>query len=95
VSQFKDPELGVTTSTRVRDGLPVLLVFHERDGEWQFLSGAEESPDEALNVHVTHLLDDDETLEQLADLPVGWQAWRSSAGAAWRREEIPEDQELL
>jgi hypothetical protein len=47
VSQFKDPELGVTTSTRVRDGLPVLLVFHERDGEWQFLSGAEESPDEA------------------------------------------------
>jgi hypothetical protein len=88
VPQFTDPKLGVFTSTRVRDGLPVLLVFHDGDGDWQFLSSVEESADEGLHIHVSHLLDNDETLGQLADLPLGWKAWR------WSPDELGSESAL-
>jgi hypothetical protein len=93
--RFENRQLGVFTSTQVQSGLPVLLVFHDRDGDWQFLSSLEEDATEALHVHVSHLLDDDETLEQLADLPIGWKAWRWSVPDSWTREEISDDQESI
>lgn len=64
-------------------------------GAWQFLSSFEETADEALHVHLSHLLEVDETLEQLADLPVGWKAWRSSLRDRWTREKISIDQESI
>jgi hypothetical protein len=96
VRQFEDPTLGVFTSGRVlHDGLPVLLVFHDRDGDWQFLSSLEEDEAEALHIHVSHLLDADGTLGEVADLPLEWKAWRSSVRGEWIREPIPDDQESI
>lgn len=87
-----DPTLGVYTSTTVRDGAPVLLVFHDEDGDWQFLASTEETADEIVLAHAAHLLDADESLEALSDLPLGWKAWRWSASEDWYREPIPADQ---
>ena len=46
-----------------------MLVFHDEDGDWQFLSRKEERADEIVHAHLGHLIDDDQTLHQLADLP--------------------------
>jgi hypothetical protein len=85
VDEFADRDLSVFTSARVREGAAVLTVFHERDGDWQFLSNHEESGSEALFVHVGHLTDHDSTLREIADLPLGWKAWRAGLGAEWER----------
>jgi hypothetical protein len=96
VSTFKDPNLGVFTSGRVlHDGSPVLLVFHEQDGDWQFLSSLEADASEVLHIHLSHLLGADGTLGEVADLPLGWKAWRLSVGEEWIREPTPDDQGSL
>lgn len=89
---FTDPELRVYTSTLVKAGLPVLLVFHDDDGAWQFLSGTEQHPDEIVVAHVAHLVDEDATLHEVADLPLGWKTWRESLSDSWFREPTPEGQ---
>lgn len=89
---FPDLKLGVFTSTLVREGHPVLLVFHDEDGDWQFLSSKEEREDECVLAHIGHLLDSDTSLETVADLPPGWKAWRLSVVDDWVREPTPADQ---
>jgi hypothetical protein len=76
----------------VFDEMPVLLVFHDLDGDWQFLSSHEEQASEIAFIHLSHLLQRDETLDLLADLPPGWKAWRRAAGDDWVREVTPADQ---
>jgi hypothetical protein len=92
VPHFPDRNLGVFTSTLVRDGVPVLLVFHDDNNDWQFLSSKEEAAAEILLTHVSHLLDTDPTLDEIANLPLGWKAWRWSVGEDWIREPTPEHQ---
>lgn len=89
---FAAPELRIYTSTIVKSGSPVLLVFHEDDGTWQFLASTETQPEEIVVAHISHLLDADGTLDYLADLPLGWKAWRESPDDPWEREPTPEDQ---
>jgi hypothetical protein len=69
-----------------------LLVFHDNDGHSQFHASTERQPDEIVVVHVAHLVDSDPALHEVADLPVGWKAWRDDAKGPWHREPTPEDQ---
>lgn len=79
------PNVAVITTTRiVHDGLPILLVSNDEDG-WQFLDGEDVSEDVAMIVSLKNIVGRDASIRQLADLPVGWQAWRESENAAWQR----------
>jgi hypothetical protein len=40
-------------------------------------------------VHISHLVAQDPTLAVLADMPVGWAAFRSGTEQAWLRERSP------
>jgi hypothetical protein len=62
---------------------PVTQIYHEHNGDWQFL-GATSGECVLLCLH--HLIDFDPTLNELADLPRGWCAWRDSVGVPWQRE---------
>jgi len=83
------PNCGVITLRKIMEhGKPILLVSHDEDDHgWQFLDGSE-NPDEADAVHVclSHVVETDQTLIELADLPPGWQAWRTSLQDKWVRE---------
>lgn len=65
------------------DGGPILLVLHEDDGDWQFLSSEEQTADEIVHIHLSHVLDLDPSAQPLKDLPPGWKAWRHSVGDEW------------
>ena len=87
---FDDPpNLAVFTTKSIAFGQqPVLLVTHdEEDGAWQFLpsGGAGHEKDAAL-VSLRSMIERDSTLAQLADLPVGWRAWRESRDSTWQRK---------
>ena len=69
---------------------PVLLVAHnDDDHSWQFLDGEPVRMDSVVLVSMASVIDADPTLHQLADLPAGWEASRTSVGAPWQRSRSP------
>lgn len=79
-------DCAIYTSNAVAFGAqPVLLVAHSEDGQrWIFL-GEEGDPVDAV-VSWGSLIDRDDALIELADLPPGWTARRTADGATWTRE---------
>jgi hypothetical protein len=92
---FPDPpNVAVFTTTRVvKDGEPILYVAHDaEDGAWQFHAGAEIGSGalaEVMVVSLQSMLERDQSLSELADLPLGWAAERTRAGALWKRFDQP------
>ena len=87
---FEDPPnvMVFTTKTVAFSRQPVLLVTHDDDdGAWQFLprEGAGDEKDAAV-VTLRTMIERDPTLAQLADLPLGWRAWRESLDSPWQRK---------
>ena len=72
------------------DGAVITSVFHEADGDWQFLTGPAISPDQAQLVHLSHVMSLDPTLDELRDLPLGYCAHRHGPDHSW---EIQVDEE--
>ena len=69
------------------DGLPVREVFHEHDGEWQFLCGGDDHVD-ASTARVACwqcMMEQDATLPRLIeDMATGTWASRPKAGRPWQ-----------
>jgi len=67
-----------------------LLVTHDADEPrgWQFLNGHGDTDDHksGIPVHVEHVIERDPSVVELADLPEGWQARRTTADEPWTRE---------
>jgi hypothetical protein len=72
-----------TTRFVLEEGLPILLVSHDPDGEWEFLCATTDDPKDAREVSLAFIVDADERLAEVADLPVGWRAFRDSPQSPW------------
>jgi hypothetical protein len=90
-----DPHTSVFISKGVQErGEPVVFVAHNRDdGSWEFLGKSMIQEGELpLGSCFHHPIDNDPTLAELHDLPLGWFATREKPGMKWRRcEEKLED----
>ena len=87
---FDDPPNTACITTRfVLDReKPILLVTHdEDDGGWQFLCGSTSDPDDGRVIGLDCALQLDPNVAELADLPLGWKAWRDSPDHEWERYE--------
>jgi hypothetical protein len=85
---FHDPpNLAVITLSQIIElGHPILYVSHDSDdGGWQFLHGGDVQMQDARVVALREIVERDPTLLELADLPLGWYAWRSSVSEPWIR----------
>lgn len=80
-----------TTVVVLREGHPVLLVSHDHDGDWQFLCGTTNDIANCLIVCLSCAYQRDTSVGELADLPIGWQAWRDSVDAPWERSPSEPD----
>ena len=88
---FKDPEnLAVIALKQiVHDGQPILHVVHDSDdGGWQFLSWRDADTEDAIVVALRTIVRLDESVGELADLPLGWHAWRRSLQLPWQRSKV-------
>ena len=73
---------------------PVLYVVHDWDGDWQFLDETPDDPGDCVLMCMGCVLEQDPTLSEVADLPVGWGARRSEVGGSWTRcQEAPDEDE--
>jgi hypothetical protein len=89
----RDDDPLVYVMREVFDGVPVMRVFHEADGDWQYLTEAELVPAAAQLAHQRHRYEADPSLRELAAMELGTWAVRDAPGARWEFGEIPEDDE--
>jgi hypothetical protein len=68
----------------------IAYVSHDSDdGGWQFHTSEPGPPREAdaAVVALREIVRLDESVAELADLPLGWHAWRAAKNAPWQRSE--------
>jgi hypothetical protein len=85
---FEDgPNTATITTVHVLEGkLPIQFVSHDADdGAWQFLCGTTTDERDGRLVGLGQIVEIDPTVAELADLPLGWRAWRDAPGAPWQR----------
>jgi hypothetical protein len=87
---FLDPPnvAAITTNEIVEGRAWIAYVTHDADdGAWQFLgSGGAGTESDARVVSLRSIVESDETIKQLADLPLGWHAWRENKTDQWKRQ---------
>lgn len=81
------PHVAVITDKHIiEDGMPILHVSHDSDdGSWQFLTGTSVSEYDARVVALREMVQHDPTICEIADLPLGWIAWREDRRSTWQR----------
>jgi hypothetical protein len=88
--RFSDPpNVAVITTKKVVSGDDwIAFVSHDADdGGWQFLnkeSGSRNEADASV-VGLCEIVEMDDSIAELADLPLGWHAWRDSRASPWKR----------
>ncbi|NML35491.1 hypothetical protein [Paraburkholderia antibiotica] len=69
----------------------IAYVSHDSDdGAWQFHTNDPEPPMEsdAVVVSLQSIVNLDPSVAKLADLPLGWHAWRGSKDEQWQRAKM-------
>jgi hypothetical protein len=79
------PNTAVLITRRVLEGHPILEVFHDPDGEWQFLCGSTVTREDGRVACLACVVSQEPALAQLADTPIGWFARRPSPDQPWER----------
>lgn len=85
---FEDEKNVVTITTKniMEKVNAILYVSHdEEDGMWQFHDGYDVSKEDGWIVSLEEIVDIDNTVMELHDLPLGWIAWRDNKDSAWNR----------
>ncbi|MXV05666.1 MULTISPECIES: hypothetical protein [unclassified Xanthomonas] len=82
-----------TTRQALDDTEPVREVYHEHDGDWQFLCGTTIDETDVKLVCLGCMVEADHTIGELADLPAGWRATRQALGDAWSRAPYEDEDE--
>ena len=90
--KFQDPSnvAVVTTKKILKRTEWIGYVSHNiEDGAWQFLEFNMTNPDvdDAAVVGLGEIFEIDSTIADLADLPLGWNAWRETKESPWLRSK--------
>lgn len=88
--RFYEPKEQAVLTTRfvLDDGLPILRVVHDHDGDWQFLCGSLVETRDAKVVCLESIVEMSPGISELADLPLGWCAERDAPGSPWHRRPL-------
>ncbi|OEH86439.1 hypothetical protein BHU72_13555 [Desulfuribacillus stibiiarsenatis] len=78
----------LTTKEVIANKRGILFVSHDADdGMWQFHCGTDVDMEDAMMVALEEIIDFDPAITAIADLPLGWVAWREDITSPWKREE--------
>jgi len=86
---YEERNLGVYTTKQAFEGEPILYVYHNNDGDWQFHTSLEPHIEDARLVCLEEITTLDSSTNELYRLQYGWRAWRESDQAEWQFEEYP------
>lgn len=80
---YEERNLGVFTTQETLDGKPILWVYHNEDGDWQFHSVANPNLKKSKIVTLESLVQIDQTLNEIYYLNFGQSAKRKTAESEW------------
>jgi hypothetical protein len=87
---FRDPaNVAVFSSTDIVEKHKwIYYVSHDDDCAWQFhsIDGPPSSETDARVVSLGSIVELDPSVADLADLPLGWCAWRETLSDVWQRQ---------
>jgi len=84
---YEERNLGVYTTRQVLEGEPILYVYHNEDGDWQFHSSIDPDINDGRLVSLESLVKKDPSLNDIHFLQYDWRAWRGSVEEEWQYEE--------
>ncbi len=87
--KFREVKNLATFTTRqwIAERKPILRVVHEKNGDWQFLTG-DQLPGDIKIVSLEELVVRDKTLNEVFDLDYGEEAEREFIGGRWTRKIV-------
>ena len=80
---YEERNVAAFTTQHVLDGKPILFVYHNDNGDWQFHSEREPDLKDAKLVCMESITKIDPSVNQVYHLSYGQSAWRASADAPW------------
>ena len=89
---YEERNLGVYTTKQAFQGDPILYVYHNEDGDWQFHTSLQPNLDDAKFVCLEELTMLDPSINEIYHLQYGWHAWRESKEDEWKYEEDTSDE---
>ena len=84
---YEARNLGIFTTKQALEGAPILYVYHNLDGDWQFYTSENPNLEDAIVVSLEEMVKRDATLNKIHHLEFGWRAWRNSVNDAWETKE--------
>lgn len=90
---YEERNVCVYTTKHFLEGSPILYVYHNEDGDWQFHTEIEPQVEDAILVCLEDVVKRDPTVNQIYYLPLGGCAWRASVWDKWQVEEDSETEE--
>ncbi len=90
---YEEKNLGVYTTKQVLEGKPILFVYHNEDGAWQFHSDLYPDSKDAKLVCLEKITKLDPTINEIYHLQYGWRAWRETLESEWEYEKDDDDTE--
>jgi len=76
------------TTKRIASGQTIVLaVYHDREGDWQFIDEGPTEREDIEFVHLGHFIRQHPEVAELASLKVGWKAVRASGSHPWTMRE--------
>jgi len=84
---YEERNLAVFTTKQVFQGEPILYVYHNEDGEWQFHCSDKPKIEDAMLVCLDEITKLDPSVNNIYHLQYGWSAWRKSPEDDWEYAE--------
>lgn len=88
---YEEKNLGIYTTKQALNGDPILYVYHNQNGDWQFHTSLEPNINDAKLVCLKELTNLDPSINEIYHLQYGWSAWRNSVTDDW---EYAEDENM-
>lgn len=89
---YEERNLGVYTTKQVFTGDPILYVYHDEEGDWQFHTKSESDLNDLILVCLEEITKLDSSINELFHLQIGWRAWRDNKNEEWSHEEYTADE---
>ncbi|MCW3463036.1 DUF4262 domain-containing protein [Chitinophaga nivalis] len=81
---YEERNIGVYVTSQAFKGDPILYVYHDEEGDWQFLTSETPDANDVKLVCLEEITRLDPGINHLFHLQYGWRAWRNTAGDAWQ-----------
>jgi len=77
----------MTTKNIINNNSPIISIWHDAgDGMWQFLDGTDVNEKDAMMVSLEEIVNLDNSVIEVSNLPLGWVAWREKKDSVWKRQ---------